>query len=222
MVNPKTVTVYGRLSFPTWTAKEAFVLSQKGSYPASDVATAAPSFQLLLNETQFERLMNHIENSFLPYTQEQFKKGQKKDALDANEVKKLLAGLKGDLKDQTFNTPVKAVSDKSAALAPEAVATLKVIGPKGGEIEQRAIVNDENELKVPDPDLLTYPVIKPIEQTTHEMYPGAQVAVTLNLYAYHNGKHPGFSAGASTAVFRMDAERFGGSVAVDEDAIFLD
>ena len=54
------------------------------------------------------------------------------------------------------------------------------------------------------------------------MYPGAYVAVTLNLYAYHNGKLPGFSAGASVAVFKADGERFGGGTTVDEDEIFLD
>jgi hypothetical protein len=54
------------------------------------------------------------------------------------------------------------------------------------------------------------------------MYPGAYVAVTANLYAYHNGKPPGFSAGCSVAVFKADADRFGGGVAVDEDEIFMD
>ena len=44
---------------------------------------------------------------------------------------------------------------KSAELAPEAVATIKAIGPKGGEIEQRAIVAGEKDLTVPDPDQLT-------------------------------------------------------------------
>lgn len=75
---------------------------------------------------------------------------------------------------------------------------------------------------MPDPDLLNFPVIKPINQTVHSMYPGCYVAVTLNLYAYHNGKHPGFSAGANVAVFKADGERFGGGVTIDEDEIFAD
>ena len=86
----------------------------------------------------------------------------------------------------------------------------------------KAIVNDESELSVPDPDILQFPVIKPLSATTHQMYPGAVVAVTVNLYAYRNGKLPGFSAGANVAVFRSDAERFGGGVDVDTDEIFLD
>ena len=48
------------------------------------------------------------------------------------------------------------------------------------------------------------------------------MTATLNLYAYHNGKHPGFSAGANVAVFKSDNDRFGGGVSVDEDEMFMD
>lgn len=220
--NPKTVTIYGRLSFPQWTAKEAYDQSQKGNYPAADIASAAPNFQLLVEQAQFDKFMDHVENVFFPYCIEQSDKGEKKDVLDKSEVKKLLDGLKGDLADQTFNTPVKPIHEKTAPLAPEAVAAVKVIGSKGVDIELKAIVNNEDELAVPDPDRITWPAIVPIGQSIHSMYPGCYVAVTLNLYAYHNGKHPGFSAGASTAVFKADGERFGGGTTVDEDEIFLD
>lgn len=220
--NPKTVTIYGRLSFPTWTAKEAYDQSQKGSYPAADVASAQPNFQLLVEQGQFDKFMDHVENVFLPYCVQQHENGEKKDVLDKAEVKKLIDGLKGDLADQTFNTPVKPVHEKTAPLAPEAVASIKVIGNKGVDMELKAIVTSEDEMAVPDPDQLTYPVIKPIGVTVHSMYPGCYVAVTLNLYAYHNGKHPGFSAGASTAVFKADGDRFGGGVSIDEDEIFAD
>lgn len=219
--SPKTVTIYGRLSFPSWTAKEAYDLSQKGQYPAKDVASAAPAFMLLVSQAQWEKFHNHVVNVFLPYCLEQHNKGEKKDALDPKEVKALVDGL-SDLPNQLYNTPAKVVHEKSAELAPDAVATIKAIGPKGGDIELKAIVNSEAELSVPDPDLIQFPAVRPINATVHQMYPGAYVAATLNLYAYHNGKHPGFSAGVSTAVFKMDGERFGGSVAVDEDAIFLD
>lgn len=221
-VNPKVVTIYGRLSFPTFTAAEAFARSQKGNYPAATVADAAPDFTLLLEQGMFDKFMAHVENVFLPYCVEQEKKGEKRDVLSAAEAKKLLDGLKGDLADQTFNTPVKAIHEKTAPLAPECVASVKVIGNKGVDMERKAIVNAEDELAVPDPDQLTWPVIKPIGQTVHTMYPGCLVAVTLNLYAYHNGKHPGFSAGGSTAVFKADGDRFGGGVTIDEDAIFMD
>jgi hypothetical protein len=221
-VKPKVFTPKGRLSFPTWTAEEAYTRSQKGQYPAKDVASASGEFTLLLDAAQWEAVKAHVIDVFLPYCVDQSKRGEKKDALDANEVKALIAGLEGDLAAQTFNTPFKAVSDKTLALYPDAVAGIKCIGPKGGTIEQRAVVNDESELAVPDPDVLTFPLIKPIKGTVHELYPGCRAAATVQFYAYHNGKHPGFSAGVSTCVFLMDDERFGGGAGVDEDAIFMD
>ena len=219
--NPKQVTIYGRLSFPSWTAKEAYDLSLKGQYPAADVGSAAPHFQLLVSDAQWDKFYKHTTEVFLPYCAEQYAKGEKKDSLSPAEVKQLIAGL-DDLDSQTLNTPAKPVHEKTQVLAPEAVATIKAIGAKGTDIEQKAIVQNEGELSVPDPDLISFPAVKPIGATIHQMYPGAYVAATLNLYAYHNGKHPGFSAGVSTAVFKSDGERFGGSVDIDADEIFLD
>lgn len=221
--NPKTVTVYGRLSFPSFTVAEAFALSQKGKYPAATPADATPGFQLLLEQPQFDKLLTHITDVFFPYCIEQEKAGEKRDVLSAAEVKKLTEGIKGDIADMIFNSPFKEMHEKTVELAPETVATLKVVGNKGVDIELKAIVQNEDELAVPDPDQLTYPCIKPIGQTVHNMYPGALVTVTLNLYAYHNDpKRPGFSAGASVAVFKADADRFGGGAVLDEDEMFMD
>jgi hypothetical protein len=220
--NPKQVTIYGRLSFPTFTAKEAFDLSLKGSYPAADIASASPSFQLVVEQAQLDKLRDHIVDEFFPYCIEQEKNGEKKDVLSAKEVADLQAQIEGDDFDGVYNTPIKNVHEKTAELAPEAVATVKVLGNKGTDIELKAIVNEEAELAVPDPDLLQFPVLKPLSATVHSMYPGCYVAVTLNLYAYHNGKLPGFSAGAGVAVFKADGDRFGGGSTVDEDEIFMD
>lgn len=219
--NPKKLTIYGRLSFPTLTAEAAYDLSQRGSYPAKDVGSAQPSFQLLVSQSQWEKFYNHAVNVFLPYCVAQSKAGEKKDVLGPQEVKQLIAGL-DDLDSQVFNSPAKPVHEKSLELAPDTVATIKAIGGRGVDMTQSAIVNSEDELAVPDPDLLKFPVVRPLHQTVHELYPGCYAAATLNLYSYHNGKHPGFSAGANTVVFKQDAERFGGSEAVDEDEIFLD
>lgn len=222
-VNPnKVVTFYGRLSYPTWTAEEAFDRSQRGQYPAKSIAEAKPDFMLLVSEAQFQKVRDFAVKTFLPYCAEQFKNGEKQDALDPDEVKKLIASIEGDLADQVYNSPFKLVSDKTAELAPDAVASVKIIGPTGGAFDLKAVVNSEADLSVPDPDILSFPVLKPLGETVHEMYPGCIVAVTANLYSYKNGKLPGFSAGANTAVFRGDAERFGGGVAVDTDEIFLD
>lgn len=219
--NPKTVTIYGRLSFPTFTAKAAYDRSQKGKYPAADVASAAPDFNLLVDQAQLDKLLGHVESLFLPYCVQQEAAGEKRDTLTKKEADAIWAQVSA-VEDGTYNTPVKPVPEKTAPLVPDAVASVKVIGNKGTDVELKAIVNDEDELLVPDPDQLTYPIIKPIGQTVHQMYPGAYVAVTLNLYAYHNGKLPGFSAGGSVAVFKADGERLGGGTTVDEDEIFLD
>ena len=220
--NPKMITLYGRLSFPTFTAKEAYDLGLRGNYPAKDVASASPSFTLLVDMPQWERFITHATEVFLPYCAEQAKKGEKKDALEDKEVKLLIDGITGDLADQVYNTPAKAVSEKSVDLVPTAVAAIKCIGQKGVDLDKRAIVQDESEMRAPDPHQLDYPCVKPIGLTKHELYAGCYAAATLNLYAYRNGKLPGFSAGVSTIVFKMDGDRIGGSVAVDESAIFLD
>lgn len=220
--DPKKLTIYGRLSFPTFTAQQAFDLSQKGQYPAKSPAEAKPSFQLILEQPQFDKAMAHITDVFLPYCIQQEKAGEKRDSLSDKEVKQILAGLNGPLEDQTFNTPLKEVHEKTLELMPEGVATFKCIGNAGVDIDLQAIVRDEDELAVPDPDRVKFPCILPINETVHDMYPGALVTATVNFYAYHNGKLPGFSAGASVAVFKADAERFGGGVTVDEDEMFLD
>ena len=221
--DPKNVTFYGWLSYHTFTAQEAYDRSLKGSYPAKDVASASPDFLLLVKPGQFEKVLTHCTDVFLPYCAEQHKKGEKRDALDTKEVKQLIEGITGDLADQMLNSPFKSVNEKTAELVPDAVAAVKVIGPKGGDFDLRAIVRDESELAVPDPDLIFPPAkVMPINETVHQFYPGCEVAVTGNLYAYHNGKLAGFSMGANVAVFRGDGERIGGGVAVDEDEIFLD
>lgn len=219
--NPKVGTVYGRLSYPVWTAQEEYDRSQKGDYPAKSVAEAKPSFNLLVEQPQLDKFLTQVRDHFMPYVLEQNKKGEKRDNLDPKEVTALLNGLEGDLAEQTFNSPVKNVPEKTAALVPEAVASIKIIGNAGVDFELKAVVNDEQELIVPG-DILSFPVIVPINQSVHKMYAGALVAVTYNLYAYHNGKHPGFSAGAGVAIFKADADRIGGGAAVDEDEIFAD
>lgn len=221
--NPKTVTIYGRLSFPNFSYDQAVKRNATSQYAKSDPADVAPDFNLLVEQPQLDKLVAHVKDVFLPYCAEQEATGQKRDNLTDAEVKKLLKAI--DAADWETQPPylcIKAVAEKTALLAPEAVASIKIVGNKGVDIEQKAIVNSEDELLVPDPDLLKFPVIKPIGQTVHQMYGGAYVAATLNLYAFVSGKLPGFSASASTAVFKADGERFGGGVSVDEDEIFDD
>lgn len=221
--DPKVVTFYGRLSFPTWTAQQAYELSLKGQYPAASAAEASPNFTLLVEQPQLDKFLAHVTDHFFPYCIEQEKKGEKRDKLDAKEIKALLAQLEDeDSYDGPLNMPVKPVHEKTKPLAPEAVAAIKLIGNKGVDIDLKAMVQNQDELLLPDPDQLSYPTIRPLGETVHQMYAGAYVAVTANLYAYHNGKNAGFSAGASTAVFKADGDRFGGGVSIDESEIFMD
>lgn len=220
--NPKTVTIYGRLSFPNFQYAQAVARNSKSQFP-KDAADVTPDFNLLVEQTQLDKLVNHLKNEFFPYCLEQSNKGEKRDALVQKDIDKLVKLLdSGDFESQPPYISIKPVPEKTAPLAPEAVANVKVIGNKGIDIELKAIVENEDQLAVPDPDLLVYPAIKPINQTVHQMYGGCYVAATLNLFAFISGKLPGFSASASTAVFKADGERFGGGVSVDEDEIFMD
>ncbi len=220
--NPQTVTVYGRLSYPVFSHKTAVARNLKGKYPKANPAEVAPDFNLLLEQAQYDKFMNHVKNEFFPWLLERQAANETKNALDKKQISQLLNVLDGDLEIQPPYVPVKVVPEKTAELAPEAVVMLKVVGNQGIDIEQKAIVNSEDEMLVPDPDILSYPVVKPISQTVHSMYGGAYVAATLNLYSYISGKLPGFSASAGVAVFKADGERFGGGMAVDEDEIFAD
>lgn len=217
----KTGTYTGRLSFPTLTAKAAYELSLKGSYPAASADVASPSFQLLLTQPQLDKFLVQAQE-FLNQCIENEKAGSKKDALTQKEADDLIKDILGDLTDQRYNTPLKGVSDKTLEMAPDTVATLKVIGPKGGDIKVKAIARSESEVAQTSDVIWTKPVILDIEETVHELYPGCVAKVTINLYAYRNGKNPGFSAGGSIVVFSADADRFGGGAALDEDEMFLD
>lgn len=224
--NPKSVTVYGRLSFPRFTMAEAIKGNEGSKFPKKD-ADIAPEFNLLLEQAQLDKLIKHIDDVFLPYVEAQAAAKEKRDALDPKSVKKVRDFLAaGDWSDQPPFMPIKPVHEKTQPLAPEAVASLKITGPKGADVTLKATVYEEGQLLVPDPDdLLPYPKIKPIEETVFQMYPGAYVAATLNLFAFFSSNSIyGISAGANTAVYRgnLEGERFGGGVDIDEDAIFLD
>lgn len=222
--NPANVTVYGRLSFPVWTYKEA--VARNAAAPANvrkaDEATVTPEFNLVLEQNQLDKFIAHVENVYFPWVNANFAAGEKRNSLEKKHTDMLLKTLTGDLEVQPPYVPLKPVSEKTLSMAPEAVAMIKVVGQRGLDLEQKAIVNSEDELVVPEPDLLVYPVVRPIGRTVHKVYPGAYVAATMNLYTFISGKLPGFSASASTAVFKADADRFGGGVAVDEEDIFED
>ena len=221
--SPKNVTIYGRLSFPTFDYQQAVKKNATSDFPKADVADVTPDFNLLLEQAQLDKLKKHVLDEFLPYCQAQHAKGDKRDALDAGQVAKLVKLIEAeDWESQPPYICIKPVNAKTAELAPEALASVKILGNKGTDVVQQAIVQDESELSVPDPDRVDYPCIMPIGQTVHSLYGGCYAAATLNLYAFVSGKLPGFSAAASVCVFKADGDRFGGGVSVDADEMFLD
>lgn len=219
--NPQTVTVYGRLSFPVFDHKTAVERNAKSDYPQADPSKVAPEFNLIVDQAQLDKFLNHVKNEFFPFCRQQPDDGR--NALTDADVKRLLKTIDAqDWEDQPPYIPVKPIHEKTAPLVPDGVASIKVSGNKGVDIELKAIVNSEDELEIPDPDRVIYPAIIPINKTVHTLYPGCLAVATLNLYAYHQGKTPGFSASAGVCVFKADADRFGGGIAVDEDEIFMD
>jgi hypothetical protein len=223
--SPKTVTVKGRLSFPNFEYKQAVARNAKSQFPKADPAEVAPDFNLLLEQPALEKFVDHVLNTFLPYVEEQFAKGEKRDALEPAMVAKLRKLIESEDWDaQPPYISIKPVPAKTQDLAPEAVANLKIIGQRGQDIVQQAIITDESELAVPDPDIVIPErgMILPIADTVHQLYGGCHAGATVNLFTFVSGKLPGFSASANTVVFRADGDRFGGGVSVDEDEMFLD
>lgn len=228
--NPKQVTIYGRLSYPTFSYAQAVKRNLTSQHP-KDAAEVAPDYNLLVEAGQLKKFVDHIKGEFFPYCLEQATKGEKRDALDQKQVDRLLKIIDNeDWEAQPPYISIKAINDKTAALAPECSANIKVNGNKGVDVELRAIVNSDAEIVQPDPalgvppiEVLVFPAILPIDQTVHNMYGGCLVAVTLNLYAFASSpNNPGFSASSGVLIFKADADRFGGGGIVDEDEIFLD
>ena len=223
--NPQTVTIRGRLSWPKLTMPEAIKGNEYSSYPKT-ADKIAPSFALVVDAAQLEKLVNHITTEFIPWAVTEFDKAGKKpgnnklDPKDGAKLDKQFAAADWD--DQPPYIPVKPLHEKTAGMAPEGVASVSVSGRPGVDIKVKARVADESQWKVPPTVEPTYPLIADVNETTFETYAGVYVAVTLNIYSYYSGKTPGVNASASTIVILRDDEQFGGGVSVDEDEIFLD
>lgn len=226
--SPKYITIRGRLSFPRFTVNEAIAQNSKSKFPKADLNDVKPEFNLLLEQDQLDKLTAHITGEFLPYTADQAAKGEKHDSLDARQIKKVETLIaSGDWADQPPYIPIKVVNEKTLELAPESIVSVKVSGPKGRDIKLKAAVHSEDQLAVNDGSQTNFPALFDINATTLEVYPGAFVAVKIELYAYtSSGSNFGISASADTVVVlgNVEAPRIGGGGAtgVDEDDIFLD
>jgi hypothetical protein len=223
--NPKQVTIKGRLSFPRFTHKEAVAANDKSKFKKADPNEVSSEFNLLIEQDQLDKLKDHILNVFLPYVEEQVAKKEKRDTLSAKLIQKIKDKIAQEDWDGSPFLPMKPVSEKNAEAAPEAAASVKVTGPKGADITLKARVEDESQLVIPDPDVLTWPTIVALDKSVFQPYAGAYFAATLNLFAFESSSTiNGISAGANTAVYlgNLEGARFGGGVDVDEDDIFMD
>lgn len=208
--------IYGWLRYATWTAAEAFDLSQKGQYPKKDASESTPSVTLLLNQAQFDK-MKALAKKFVTACGDNYDAKDPK-SFSPKEIAELIDCYEGDLAAQSLNTPFKAVDETAGDVFPEAVAMVKLMGPRGGNISQEAAVMDESEMRVPDPQIITFPQILNVSKTVHELSLGSLVIVKPTFYAYHNGRHAGFSGSVSTVVWREPGTPLsgGGRVSVDE------
>jgi len=223
--NPQNVTLKGRISFPAFTYAEALKRDAKSNFPKPDKADVRPGFDLLLTQAQADKLVTHLRDVFLPWCIEQEKAGNNKSALTAAQAKKLLRVLDaGEWDVDGIVGLISAVHEKTAELAPEATMSVKVNGPKGQDLPRKAVVKSKDQLKNQVDDVVIAPrgEIFPLEDTTLDIYPGAYVAATLNLFAF-TGANVGITASTGAVIFVEDRDRFGGGGAViDEDDIFLD
>ena len=232
-VNPKNITIKGRLSYPVFTMKEALEMNKNSDFPKPE-EKVAPQYNILLTQEELDKYIAHIEDHFLPYCEAQHSSKESRDAVDSKGISRIKKVIKTgvdeqDWTDQPPYIPIKQLSEKTQELAPEAVAYVRVFGRTGQDVTLKAIVRDvedlaqtEEELELLGKDAGKFPRIVPIEESSFEMYPGAEVTATLNMYAYTK-PNPGFSASSGTLVFREDAERFGGGGdVIDEDEMFMD
>jgi hypothetical protein len=223
--NPKQLTIKGRLSFPRFTHKEAVAANEKSKFKKADPNEVSPEFNLLIEQDQLDKLKDHILNVFLPYVEQQAAKGEKRDVLNPKLIQKIKDKISAEDWDGSPFLPMKPISEKNAEAAPECVASVKISGQKGSDITLKARVENEQQLVIPDPDILTWPTILPLDKTVFQMYAGAFVAATINLFAFESSSTiNGISAGATVAVYlgNLEGGRFGGGVEVDEDDIFMD
>lgn len=217
----------GAITYSQFTMAQALAANEKSKFAKTNLAEVAPVVQFLLDQVQVDKLIAHITDVYLPEAVKRAAAGEQRDAFDAKLAKKIEQALATGVADEWENVPpylpLKKVYAKTKPLAPWAVATLKITGSRGTDITQMARVNSEDEMKVPDPNVIKFPVLLPIEQTVHELYPGAWAHATLNLGGYFmNPGNYGISAYANTITFLEDRDRLGGSIGVDEDDIFMD
>ena len=85
----KGITVYGRLSFPVWSFKDAVERNKKSDYPKTDESTVTPEFHLLLDQVQLNKFKTYVTDVFFPDLLARKAAGETKNALDQAQVDRL-------------------------------------------------------------------------------------------------------------------------------------
>lgn len=219
-----SVTIKGRLMWLKATAEEAFEFSKTGKFPKKDVGDAQPHFNLLLNDTEYEKVVKWATEEFLPSCVESWNMHKEKgrNALEQDDVDLILAEIAKPSKRSAVITPFKEIKEGLADQVDE-THMVKVVGTKGGKFIIKAIVRNQDEINDPDGDLLyTKDVPLPIKQTVHELYDGCNVIVRVTGYAYNAAK-PGFSLSTDTITFKSDnTPILGGGGTSDDDIMAAD
>jgi hypothetical protein len=224
----KNVNVRGAITYSQFTMPEAFDANDRSKAEYKKAPDkVAPVVQFLLDKVQQDKVIAHIRDIYIPEALKRHAAGEKKDTFEKKYADKILKALTEGEADGWETTPphlpLKKVYVKTKDVAPWAVATLKITGSAGRDIEQLARVNTEDELKVPDSGILSFPTLRPIGETVHELYPGAWAYTTLNLSGFFmNPGNYGISGYANQIVFIEDRDRLAGGTVLDEDDIFMD
>lgn len=226
-INPQLIVVRGRLSWPAFTMQAALNLNERSDPQyKKKPEDVKPSFSMVVEQAALDKLVTHLKDVFFPWCAAQFAVGPKeRGALEPKYIKQMTRILdEQDWENEGIFGLINPVHEKTKALAPEGVASVKANGFKGRDLEQKAIVRSEDEL-VNNVDEILIPsrgLILPVDDTKHELYPGSVVSAQLNLYPFVSGKQAGITASTATVIKVGEAERFGGGGELNEDDIFMD
>ena len=228
--NPKSITIKGRLSYPSFTMEQALALNAKSEHKKPD-EQVSPEFNLLIEADQMALIKDHLLNEYLPFAEQNWAdnpdpKGNTRDAFPPKLAKRIRDVIENE--DWETRPPyifTKLISEKNLATAGAAVMTANLKGSKGRNTVLKASVYSDEELAIPG-SIQKFPAMVDINESVFEMYPGAYVAATVNLFGYvASSVSFGISAGANVAVYmgNLEGERIGGGGDdVDEDEIFMD
>ena len=119
-----SVNIKGRLSFPRFTMQEALDHNAMNTKFKKDPANVTPSFGLLLEEEQLNKVIAHLTEEFIPMAEARYNAdADAKNVLRPKDSKKIIASLEArDFADQPPYIPLKPVGEKTLELMPSALA----------------------------------------------------------------------------------------------------